>query len=200
MGKEYNIQQLVGGRVLPPMPPYPINKPVPITQAGDYEANSVQVQVGDKVEQTIFGTPQVMPIKIKLKSETDYWLFPVEPMISIGGENEIVKRKVAKKRTGGTIKEYWTQGDWSINIQGLLTRVQEDAYPVDDLKQLVKYCTAKEPLDVLCPGLEVLGILKIVIDSYQLPFTKGIENQSFSITASSDMDWELLIKRNTNVL
>lgn len=156
---------------------------------------------GDKVEQTVFGTPMVVPLKIKLKSESDYWLFPVEPLISIDGKNIIVKRNVAKRKRGfGSIKEYWTQDDWAISIQGLITKPNSEIYPAADMQQLVKYCTAKEPLDVLCPAFEILGITKLVIESYSLPFTKGPENQSYSINAMSDNEWDLLIKKEPNAL
>lgn len=198
----FSIPRLADPKVLPPLPPFPAVPEQRISKAGVINADAWQhVNRGDKVEQTIFGTPQVMPLSVKLKSETAYWLFPVEPLISIDGKNILVKRNVAKRKNGfGTIKEYWTQDDYSINIQGLITdSSREYDYPREDLVTLTKYCNAKEPLDVKCPILELLGINRIVIESFSLPFTKGPENQNFSIIALSDTDWSLILKKKVSV-
>jgi hypothetical protein len=186
--------------VLPPIGPYPTGTTQGITKAGDINGNTIEIASGDKVEQTIFGTPQIVPIQIKLKSESDYWLFPVEPMLTINGKNILIKRNVAKKKKGfGSIKEYWTQDDYTITIQGLLTTPETENYPVSDFNQLMKYCTAKEALDVKCEALQRIGVSKLVIETYDLPFTKGPENQNFSITAYSDTDAQLLIKKKVSV-
>lgn len=191
---------MFAGHVLPPLPPFIKQEPISINQVEAIKAETVQTIIGDKIETTIFGTPQAVPLKIKLKSESEFWLFPIEPLISIDGKNILIKRNVAKKRGKGSIKEYWTQDDWAINIQGTLSEPNTENFPDADLKKLVEYCTAKEPLDVVCPALERLGITRLVIEDYSLPFTKGPENQNFSIKALSDDDWELLIKKTTNVL
>lgn len=200
MGNEFNLKRLISGHVLPPLPPFIKENPPQLNSVPNIDADVVDTTVGDKIERTIFGTPQVVPLLIKLKSEADYWLFPVETLISIDGKNILIKRNVAKKKGRGSIKEYWTEDDYTINIQGMLTTPGTQNFPDEDLKRLITYCTAKEPLDVLCPALDRLGIKKIVIEDYSLPFTKGPENQNFSIKALSDDDGELLIKKNTNVL
>lgn len=200
MALEFNIPTL-HGRVLPPLPPFPVSNPEKINQVGIIEAEVAEYTGGDKVEQTIFGTPQTAPLSLKLSSESTYWLLPVEPLISINGKNIIVKRNVSKRKRGfGSIKEYWTQDDYAISILGLLTDsgTMYD-FPREDLVTLMKYCTAKEPIDVKCPLLEILGVTKIVIEDYQLPFTKGPQNQNYSITAYSDTEWSLLLKKKVSV-
>jgi hypothetical protein len=187
--------------VLPPTPPYPVNGKLSVNEQGNIQAEVRDQLIGDKIEQTIFGTPQQVPISVKLQSEENYWLFPVEPLISIDGKNIIIKRNVAKRKVGsGTIKEYWTQDDWTINISGLITDsgINYD-YPREDILSLIKYCTAKEPLDVKCAPLELIGINRIVIESYSLPFTKGPENQNYTIVAYSDTDWSLILKKKVSV-
>jgi hypothetical protein len=202
--------------VLPPVPPYPKPDEQVITKGGAFDASdklaiakaadftgTVKEDVqGDKILFTIFGTPQVMPLKIKLKSESsnDFWLLPVEPMISIDGKNIIAKRNVAKKRDGGgSVKEYWTQDDWTINISGLLTNPNTTEYPWSDFNKLKKYCEAKEPLEVLNPEFDKLGVTHIVIESFSLPFTKGPENQTYTISAVSDKSWDLFIPLSATI-
>jgi len=201
MTKDFIISKLLGPHVLPPLPPFPKGRELAITKAGDIDADYSEYVPEDKIENTLFATPQVQPLRLKLQSENEWWLIPVEPMIGVQGKNILVKRDVAKRKTGfGGIKEYWTQGDWTININGLLTdNAGRYNFPRHDVLMLIRYCTAKEPIDVKCPGLQLLGITRIVIEDYQLPFTKGPENQNYSITAYSDTDWKLLLKKKTSV-
>lgn len=200
--------------VLPPLPPYPNANEPGITKAGNYSDNyrddiaqtftdylgnvKDYSAEGDTKYFTQFATRQVVPLRIKLQSEGQekFWLFPIEPMISVESKNIIAKRNVAKKRDGGgSVKEYWTQDDWQININGLLSNAQGLEWPLKDIKKLVDYCTAKEPLDILCEPLLELGITHLVIEDYALPFTKGSENQNYTIKAVSDKSWNLFIKR-----
>lgn len=201
---EFDFNRLFGDVVLPPS-----NKKIQGSRdvierfAMTYPDLSLAAPV--KVESTQFGTPQVMWLKWKLSSQTknDWWLLPIEPLITVNGKNVLVKRNVAKSSLRGTIKERWMQDDYSISIQGLFTRKDSYEYPSSDLKKLRDLCEAKEPIDVLCPLFEELGITRIVIESYDIPFTKGEENQNWQVNALSDDDWQLLINidnQNKNVL
>ena len=66
-------------------------------------------------------------------------------------------------------------------------------YPEADVTRLKEYCIAKEPLDVLSPIFEALGISRIVIEDFEFPFTVGEENQKWKIKAVSDHDWNLFV-------
>lgn len=165
-------------------------------KAGQYEVG--EFDEGEELQYSHFGMPMVFPLQMKLQSEGDdaWWSFPLEPLISVAGGNVLVKRTVAKKETRGTIKERWAQDDYRITITGLLTSFDSELrYPEADVKEVIlKFCEAREPIDVLCPLFETLGINRLVIESYDLPFTKGIENQAYRIEALSDDDWELLVE------
>lgn len=191
---EFILGRLVNGVVLPPLPPYPAAGKDRIEAYGkDYP--DFGLMAPERVEQTQFATPQVMPLRMKLSRQVGkLWLLPCEPLITIGYKNVLVKRSVAKGRHRGTIKERWAQDDYSIAINGLFTKHDTYEYPDRDLKQLKEICEARDTVDVVCPLFEMLGISRIVIESYDLPFTKGEENQNWSITAVSDDDWDLLLK------
>ena len=173
-----------------------------------FDADVPERVLPDKTEYTVFGTPMVAPLKFKKSSDTvnDWWLFPIEPLITIDGENVLIRRNVAKMPTPsnkrrGTIKERWAQGDYAITIEGvLINNDQSLGFPEQDKRKLTEFCESRTPIDVLCPLFYDLGINRIVIDKWNLPFTKGIENQSFRITAYSDDDWDLLIKIKNNAL
>lgn len=194
---EFDIRFL-NGHVLPPLPPYPKGIKPHIEEMGDMD-KAEAMMAPERVEVTQFGTPQVMPLKMKLVSESEYWLLPCEPLITLGYKNILIKRYVSKGRLRGSIKERWAQDDYAITINGLFTRHNTYEYPEADMKKLQRICEAREAIDVVCPAFVSLGIHRIVIESYDLPFTKGEENQNWSITAVSDDDWDLLLKvDNTN--
>jgi len=138
---------------------------------------------------------QAMPLWMKIKGEGERWLLPWEPMISVRGSNSIAKRKVAKaKDSGGSIKEYWSQDDYEITIEGLFTYVDSNVYPRADLEKLKTFCEAKKPIEVEANILEGLGITSMIIEEFDIPFTVGPANPIWTIKAVSDKDWELLVK------
>jgi len=133
------------------------------------------------------------PVKLRLKSagEGDAFLLPVDPIISINGRNVITRRYVAKGKCRGSIKELWSQDDYDISISGILcadeNRADKEKSLNDYLNKLQVYCNANESIHITCNVLnEGLGINFITIESYDFPFTKGIEYQSFTIKAYSD--------------
>ena len=130
--------------------------------------------------------------------------FPVEPLVSISGKNKIARRQTAKKGEGiGTIKEYWSTDDWTITIKGLLygpriTGAPEQTYPRMDLEALRDILLTPESLRVYCEPLQLLGINRLVIESFQFPFTKGENVQAYVIKAYSDFTPEILLEIKNN--
>ncbi len=86
------------------------------------------------------------------------------------------------------------QEDYTITIDGLLTTKDDWTYPAADVKRLRTLLEARETIDVECEMLEIFKIGRMAVEKYDLPFTKGEENQRYSISAYSDDDWDLLIK------
>ncbi len=147
---------------------------------------------------------QFWPLKIGLASESELWQLPVEPLITLNGENTIIRRNVAKAGASpnvrGTVKEWWSQEDYKITINGFLYNKDSDyTYPETDVEKLRAYCEAREALKVECELFRIFGIVSMVIESYELPFTKGENRQEFSITAYSDDLFKLLIDIEDNV-
>lgn len=185
-----------------PLPPYPVMLPVMVEDVRksffDKEL-MVEVNKHEQVKMSLFGTPMCFPLSLKKKSASKWLDFRIEPLISLQSKNELVKRTVSKISVGqnqrrGTIKEYWAQDDYAIQIDGILTRQDEWSYPVQELQELADILTSREVLDVTCPVLQWLGITQMVVEDFSFPFTKGEENQAYSIKALSDDDWDLFIK------
>ena len=115
-----------------------------------------------------------------------------DPLIAVGRKNEVVCRSVAKPQRDGTIKENWAVGDWNVTISGIIiAETEEELW--QSVRQLQWICAVRESLEVTCPPLnEQYGIMRLAITELQLPFTPGLLNQQFNISAYSDESYELL--------
>lgn len=142
---------------------------------------------------------QIFPLRLKKKGDTEYWQLPFECLFSLKGKNIITKRTVAKGKGRGSVKEHWTQDDYSINITGIFFST-DGSYPSADVKKLRSYCEAPESIEVLCPLLEHFDITRLVIEDFDFPHTKGQNVQAFSLNCTSDDLVELLISDTISIL
>lgn len=160
----------------------------------EYDLSSVPDEdLAEMVRTNAIGVPMVFPLQMR-SSRSDWWTLPFEPLISVNGKNVIVKKQISKSLVRGSIKERWVQDDYQVNISGILMNVSENAWPSEDVQRLRRLCE-EGALEVSCPLLEIFSISRIVVESYSFPFTKGVRNQSYSISASSDDIYKLLLKR-----
>lgn len=165
-------------------------------ESGEFEVEDLSdAELEDVVRTNAIGVPMVMPLRFQLEEEgAEEWLFPVEPMISLNGQNILVRRHVSKGTIKGSIKERWTQDDYTVRIEGILMS-REGKYPEEDVATLKNFCEAGH-VKALCPLLEIFGISQLAIESWDIPFTTGMTNQNYTITAYSDDIYKLLLSRD----
>jgi hypothetical protein len=133
------------------------------------------------------GIPMVMPVRFKLSGWADWWTIPIEPEVTVSGGNVIAKRTVAKAKYRGTIKERWTQDDYKVTIDGDLINPDSDIeFPEADLAKLRQVCEAVEAVQVDCDMLKYFDVYKIVVETYDFPFTPGDNKQRYSLKCLSD--------------
>lgn len=144
---------------------------------------------------------QFFPLKLKRTGTNDEWFtLPFEPMISIAGKNNIIKRSIAKApHFVGTIKEHWSQDDYSINITGTLFGDNEigdyqSTFPRTYFEKLRDQCLSPTGLDVQCDLFQLLGIQKIVVEDFTFPFSKGENVQAYTMKAISDYSADFLLE------
>ena len=186
--------RVTGGKV----PPYWLMGKTVLREVDNNDFSGLRGMTDEELEDIVrtnaLGIPMVMPLSLWLDAEgAEEWLLPEEPMISITGQNIITRRHVSKGRLRGSIKERWTQDDYTVKIEGLLLG-RDGRYPTNDVEQLRRYCEAGK-VKVLCPLLEIFGITQIAIESWDIPFTSGTTNQNYEITAYSDDIYKLLSAR-----
>ncbi|MDB4497829.1 DUF6046 domain-containing protein [Gammaproteobacteria bacterium] len=170
-----------------------VNSGETVGQVREMEVNEAAELILNKdmpLASTLFQVP--MRFKLDSESESESFLLPFDPIMSISSKNIIVRRRVSKSRMRGSIKERWSQDDYSISISGVL--ISNNEYTKDEyLKRLRRYCESSGSIEVTCSLLnDVFNIYRIVIESYSFPHTKGMKNQSFSIQAYSDDGYSLL--------
>lgn len=152
-------------------------------------------ELEDVVRTNARGIPMVLPLRFQLEeSGSEEWLFPLEPMISLNGQNILTRRHVSKGTIKGSIKERWTQDDYTVRIEGLLMG-EDGKYPEEDVSRLRAFCEAGH-VKALNPLLEIFGISQLAIESWDIPFTSGTANQNYSIQAYSDDIYKLLLSRD----
>lgn len=169
-------------------------KTIPDSSGFDVETMS-DAELEDVVRTNATGVPMVLPLRFQLEeSGAQEWLFPMEPMISVNGQNILVRRNVSKSKIRGSIKERWTQDDYSVRIEGILMGM-DGKYPEADVAKLRSFCEAGH-VKALNPLLEIFGISQLAIESWDIPFTSGTINQNYTIQAYSDDIYKLLLSRD----
>lgn len=169
-------------------------KTIPDSSGFDVE-NMSDAELEDVVRTNATGVPMVLPLRFQLEeSGAQEWLFPMEPMISVNGQNILVRRNVSKGKIRGSIKERWTQDDYSVKIEGILMGM-DGKYPEADVAKLRSFCEASH-VKALNPLLEIFGISQLAIESWDIPFTSGTINQNYTIQAYSDDIYKLLLSRD----
>lgn len=169
-------------------------KTIPDSSGFDVETMS-DAELEDVVRTNATGVPMVLPLRFQLEeSGAQEWLFPMEPMISVNGQNILVRRNVSKGKIRGSIKERWTQDDYSVRIEGILMGM-DGKYPEADVAKLRSFCEAGH-VKALNPLLEIFGISQLAIVSWDIPFTSGTINQNYTIQAYSDDIYKLLLSRD----
>lgn len=142
---------------------------------------------------------QFFPLSFSLTENGQRWLFPYEPMITISSGNTVIKRNVAKQgdKLIGTIKERWNRKDFDITVTGVLmgsitTGKFEECFPRAQMQKLFEFLKFNKEFYIYCAPLEILGIIKVVVEDYTFPFTKGENVQAYDLKLTSDDNYTLL--------
>ena len=134
---------------------------------------------------------EIAPLSLQI-DEQEPWQLPIEPIIEIRGGNKVVRRHAQRSKQRGTYKEYWQADDLQLLVRGVFIGEDRTATPTDELKAFRTHMKAAQ-IRLLSPLLEPLEASLVVVHSWQLPHTPGINNQGYVFRCYSDaLDYELL--------
>ncbi len=116
---------------------------------------------------------------------------PNEPLVSLSGQNRIVKTVIVGGDRSGTVKECIGADDWKISLAGICINAEAPlAYPYEQVEQLKGLKEARGSIGVENDLLRLFGIYNMVIESLYLDDMIGIPYaQKYKITALSDEDF-----------
>ena len=131
------------------------------------------------------------PVTLRREDGTAY-AFALDPVLSVNGKNVIVRRYVAKGSVTGSGKESWSQDDWEVTIVGVL--MGETAEELNEMvRALSEVLESGEVLGVENAWLNNgYGITQVVVESWQMPHTKGLTAQAYTIRCYSDSSINIL--------
>jgi hypothetical protein len=93
----------------------------------------------------------------------------------------------------GTVKEYISDGDYQIKIEGRIYGEGMNNYPQDAVQKLHNICLAPQSINVTSSFLKMFNIEDIVIKSYNFDQQEGMRNcQPFTLNCVSDVPLILL--------
>lgn len=92
----------------------------------------------------------------------------------------------------GTVKEYISDGDYMINIKGVIAS-NSHQYPTDEVNKLIEICKVQDALKVASSFLQLFSIHSLVIQDYSFPQGQIVNNQPFELRCLSDEPIELQI-------
>ncbi|KIO75949.1 hypothetical protein TH53_17970 [Pedobacter lusitanus] len=127
-----------------------------------------------------------------------------ECIMTLNLEKTIVS--TALQGRNGTIKEYVTQGDYSITMVAGITHYENSnltpaftEYPTDKIKELNRYLNIKDSLKVHSEFLDFFNIESVVIQKFSLNQETHSNRQGVSITMLSDTPYEIKLKQEKDV-
>lgn len=115
-----------------------------------------------------------------------------EALVSVSQVKNVIATPVVGRN--GTIKEYVSDGDFAIKIQGVLVS-SDSHYPKEAFADLLNVLKKPDAIAVTSWFLQQFGIFNLVITDYACPQAEGFENmQPFEISALSDTPIELVLQ------
>lgn len=112
-------------------------------------------------------------------------------LMSVSQAKKIIKTEIQGR--DGTVKEYIGMDDYIVQVNGIIAGKNRQA-PINEVALLKQMLDAPIPIDVSNSFLQNLGIVSLVVDSYELgQQAGGYSYQTFAITFLSDIPQELRI-------
>jgi hypothetical protein len=127
--------------------------------------------------------PKFLPLTFQKNDSTDEDLIIDSAIIEISNTKNIVSTAIQGR--DGTVKEFISNGDYQVTIQGTFAYKGLD-WPRDNVALLRQYMESKQAIKVTHEVLNAMGIYEVVVTDWSLPQTTYVNIIPFQITAVSD--------------
>lgn len=178
-------------------------KPFKVSEAIGNEGNPEFQSLKD-----LEGRPWLTSLTLRYddeKTKVSYQFEFIECIITINQEKNIVTTPLQGRN--GTIKEYISDGDYSITIDAGINNYSEGddtgaslEYPIDQVTELQKLLKLPETLKVQSDFLEIFKIRSAVVKSFYLSQETHSNRQSIQIMMLSDEPYEIKKLKNVKTL
>jgi len=172
-----------------------VGKPLE-TNAGDYPESEVTITTRlntgglDQEVTSYLGTPVFADLILKA-DEQDEGINIQTVMFEVEQQRNIVTTAVQGRN--GTIKEYISDGDYSVQIRGLLVDADPYTYPADQVQTLRDLLVLPQSLVVVSGFLQLFQIYNLVVTGWRMFQIEGFQNiQAFELQCISDVPVELI--------
>ena len=147
---------------------------------------------------TMFGTPVIDQVVLKLNIDTpigqeltgtDYVKFE-SVLVTVNQQRNIVKTPIQGRN--GTVKEYISDGDYDITIDGIITSTNPNLTPLEEMENIISLLKVPNELVIVSEYIALFKVQYIVVDNYNFAQVEGSVNQiKFSLKLISDEPIEL---------
>lgn len=131
-----------------------------------------------------------------------------ECIITVNQEKNIVSTPMQGR--DGTVKEYISDGDFTISVDAAVSsyvidqKGQSDyndshAYPLSQLEDIISILKVKDTLETHSDFLTLFGITNIVVKSYGMVQETHSNRQGFNIQMLSDLPYEIKMQDDASI-
>jgi hypothetical protein len=139
---------------------------------------------------SLLGTPVFSDLRLQ-RDDADPGIVIDTVLFDVAMSRNIVVTPVQGR--DGTVKEYISDGDYSVIIRGILVEPDPYAYPADQVRELLRLCEVKDSILAASPFLQLFRIYELVVLDYRLPQREGFQNtQLFELNCISETPIELI--------
>lgn len=119
-------------------------------------------------------------------------------LFMVSQSKNIVKTPIQGRN--GTIKEYISDGDFMIDIRGVIVSPFQEIFPKDEVSLLNELLGLPKSIPIACEFLQIFGIDSIVVEYYNISQKLGSRNEvPFEIQAISDLAEEITLNPNDQI-
>lgn len=139
---------------------------------------------------SMFGTPVFSDVTIRSISNSELSI-KLDTVLVVIDQIKNIGRTIVNGRNG-SVKEYYSLGDYDITLSGSITDENPTKYPLEQMRILRQLAELPESLEISGPFLELFDIFNVAIYKFKFDQKPGSQNrQFFELKMYSDTPVEL---------